>query len=368
MTGFPVKEAIEQIQSYQKARQKLPSWVEVPNIIWPPPVSVEQASSEITATFKASLFSDDVMADLTGGMGVDTVAFAEHFKQVYYVESETELCERSAHNFNVLGRKNIQTLNETAESFLERLVGEGNDIRLDLVYLDPSRRVENRKVFKIEDCSPDLNTILPKCKEVADQVLIKLSPMVDVSYLIRQFNPNTIWIVAVRNEVKEILMLSKREIHKVVRIETIEIKAHDEQQIFKFFPEQEVMAISEFSMPSTYLYEPNAAILKAGAFKLIGRQYKIKKLHQNTHLYTSGELIEDFPGRIFLVKDSLQSNQKEVARRIPERKINIITRNYPQRAEELKKALKLQDGGDDYLIGATLMDGKSVLLWCSRLN
>ncbi len=368
MTGFPVKQAIEQIRSFQKAKQKLPSWAGVENIIWPAPVSVEQASSEITAKFKASLISGSSMADLTGGMGVDTVSFAENFKQVYYVEPETELYERTVHNFNVLGKRNIQTLNETSENFLERLSQEGIETRLDLLFLDPSRRKENRKVFKIEDCSPDLNTILPKCHEVADQVLIKLSPMVDISLLIQQFNPSTIWIVAIRNEVKEIVILLRRGDHRAVRIETIDIKAHGEQQIFKFSTKQEVMAKSEFSMPVTYLYEPNAAILKAGAFKLIGSHFKLKKLHQNTHLYTSDKLIHEFPGRVFQIKDFLKPNQKEVLRTVPKGKINVISRNYPLKTEGLKKGLKLQDGGDDYLIGTTLMDGKSVLLWCSRLN
>jgi hypothetical protein len=358
---FPWKEAIEQIQSLQKAKNKIPSWVTTKKIVWPAPLSVEQSSSEISAKFKADQIEIESMADLTGGMGVDTSFFAEKVSEIHYVEVDEELAAVAEHNFNVLGKKNIIIHNQSAEGFIENCT-----LKLDLIYLDPSRRDQSRKVFKLEDSTPNLYEIISKCHKIANQVMVKLSPMVDISLLILDFAPLKIWVISIKNEVKEVLCLI--EVAKAnTSISAVDLAEHGENMHFEFTQEEEAAVQSEFSMPQKYLYEPSAGILKAGAFKLIGQRFGLKKLNVSTHLYTSDELVIDFPGRIFLLKEQIRQDKKEIARHLPDKKANIITRNYPLSPDQLKKKLNLKDGGENYLIGTTLMDGKKVLLWCERV-
>ncbi|MCK5704697.1 MAG: RsmD family RNA methyltransferase, partial [Cyclobacteriaceae bacterium] len=179
---FPLKEAIEQIHSLQKAKLKIPGWVAVENIIWPQPVSIEQSSSEITALFKSELIYGKSIVDLTGGMGADTGYFAERFAETHYVESNPDLAAIARHNFDVLKKNNITVYNDDAEKFLNKCT-----IHFDAIFLDPSRRIQNKKVFKIEDCAPNLYEIVPKCLKLTNQLLIKLSPLVDLSLLIKDF-------------------------------------------------------------------------------------------------------------------------------------------------------------------------------------
>jgi hypothetical protein len=368
---FPLKEAIEQIHSLQKAKLKIPGWVAIENIIWPPPVSIEQSSSEITARFKSELIYGKSMVDLTGGMGVDTGFFAERFAETHYVESKPDLAAIAQHNFDVLKKNNISVNNDDAEDFLKKSTNH-----FDAIFLDPSRRIKNRKVFKIEDCAPNLYETVPKCLKLTNQLLIKLSPLVDLTLLIKDFAPVKIWVVSVKNEVKEVLCLIKNEKRKTL-IFAVDLQFHvrnDKRAVkhvktilFGFNQEEEATAQNTFSLPLKYIYEPSSAILKTGAFKLIGHRFGLKKLHVNTHLYTSDELVKDFPGRIFLLREQLKQNKKEVSRITPDNKINILTRNYPLSPVLLKNKLGLKDGGENCLIGTTLMDGKKALLFCERI-
>lgn len=365
---FPLKEAIEQIESRKKAKGKLRGWSEKEGLIFAPPISVEQSSSETTAKFKASLIGRQAslihgksIVDLTGGMGVDTSFFADCFESVCYVDPNERLYELAKHNFKILDRE-IKVYQSTAEDFLHK-----NQAYFDVVFIDPSRRVEDKRVFRIEDCSPNLYKIIPKCKTSSGQIFIKLSPLVDLSLLIKDFEPTDIWIVAVKGEVKEVLCLISKE-KKPAKIHAVDLLSDEKIVDFSFIWEEEAKATSEFSLPMHYIYEPNAAMLKSGAFKLIGKKYNLKKLHQHTHLYTSNEIVKDFPGKILKVQVSLHQNKKEIHKTIQNKKINVITRNYPLSSEQLKKKFGLKDGGDQFLIGATLMDGKKVLLRCERIN
>lgn len=359
---FPLADAIEQIQSRQKAKIKLPSWLSIEGILWPPPISIEQSSSEATAKYKAGLIHGKSMADLTGGMGVDTCYFADQFEKVSYVEPNEKLSQLAAHNFIVLGKKNIEIHTQIAEDFLNNKKGY-----LDAIFMDPSRRSEDKKVFRIEDCTPNLYEIVPQALEICDKVLVKLSPLVDLSLLIKDFNPTDIWVVAVKGEVKEVLGLIQKE-QKVTKIHAVDLQSNEEKAVFEFDWNEEAQAESEFSLPLKYIYEPNAAILKTGAFKLVGEKYKIKKLHQHTHLYTSDEFLKDFPGKVLEYKCQIKQNKKELWNVVPGKKINVITRNFPLSAAQLKKKFGLKDGGDQFLIGTTLIDGKKALLLCDRLN
>ena len=358
--SFPLTDAIQQIESHQKALGKLDTWISKENIIWPPPISIEQASSDITAQFKSSLIYGKSIADLTGGSGIDTFYFAEQFEQVHYVESNDHLCEQATHNFEVLERKNIKIHNKTAEEFLRT-----KQRNFDAIFVDPSRRNKDKKVFKIEDCSPNLVDILPGCLEAAPDVLLKLSPLVDISALLKTLSPNFIWVVGVKNEVKEVLCLVQRSMQRC-RIEAVMLGNGEGPIEFKFFLKQEKEANSEYSFPKKFIYEPNASIMKAGAFKLIGKHFGLYKLHKHTHLYTTDELVENFPGRIFEIKKQIKPNKKEILESFPDKKVNIITRNYPLSSNKLKSKFQLRDGGDDFLIATTSMDGKKVLLKCER--
>lgn len=360
--GFPLREAIEQIHARQKAMAKLPSWVSAENIYWPAPVSVEQASSELTASFKATLIHGKSIADLTGGMGVDTYHFAEQFEMVHYVEPNTELASITAHNLRTLGQTNISFHQTTAEEFLKT-----NKHSLDAVFMDPSRRQGSRKVFLLEDCTPNPLALVPQCLRMAEEVLLKLSPMVDIASLIRHFEPSAIWVVAVKNEVKEVLCLVER-VKKGSKIHSVDLAGDGIKSVFSFKPEDEAQANAALSMPMQYLYEPSSAMLKAGAFKLAGLRFGLGKLHSNSHLYTSDALLNNFPGRIYALKGLINPDKKFLKSIVPDGKINVITRNYPFTPEQLKKKLGLTDGGDHYLIGTTLMDGKKALLYCERVG
>ncbi len=351
--GFPLNEAIQQIQSYQKAKSKIPTWAWTESILWPPPISIEQASSESTARFKSTLIQGTSLVDLTGGSGVDTIFFTDRFEEVHYVEPNEQLCEIARHNFKVLGKVHIKVHQQSAEDFLNE-----NNTHYDAVYIDPSRRLEGKKVFKIDDCSPNLYEIIPRCKTFSRQILIKLSPLVDISLLIRQFQPTDIWVVAVKNEVKEVLCLIQNE-QNSTRIQAIDLD--DESNTlseFKFLYHKEAESQSVFSSPLKYLYEPNATILKAGAFKLIGNHFQLMKLHPHTHLYTSDILIDNFPGRIFYIKSTVNANKKEIQKLFPNKKVNVITRNYPLSVPQLKSKFGLKDGGEKFLIATTLMKEK----------
>ncbi|NJN24494.1 MAG: hypothetical protein HC819_00085 [Cyclobacteriaceae bacterium] len=358
---FPWKEAIAQIHSLQKAKDKIPYWVETKGIIWPAPLSVEQSSSEIAARHKAGIIDAQSMIDLTGGMGVDTVFFAEKVSKIHYVELRAELADIAKHNFELLGKTNIRVHNLSAEDFLENF-----NARVDCIYIDPSRRDQSRKVFKIADCVPNLYEILPKCAKISPQVLVKLSPMVDLSLIIRDFNPAKIWVVSIKNEVKEVLCLLEARAGQT-QISVVDLAGKAPSLQFDFDPVEENLTQSEFSLPQQYIYEPAAGILKAGAFKLVGKRFGLKKLHVSSHLYTSDQLVPNFPGKVFLLEAQIREDKKEIARYLPEKQANILTRNYPHSPDQLKKKLELKDGGKNYLIGTVLKDGKKILLLCVRV-
>ena len=359
---FPIKEAIEQIQSLQKAKSKLPTWMCAESIVWPSPISVEQSSSEVTARYKSSLVQGNSLLDLTGGMGVDASYFTDSFEQVTYVEPNPELYERTKHNLKVLNKESIEVINKTAEDHLVE-----NTMSFNCIYIDPARRSDDKKVFRIEDCTPNLFDIIPEGLKISPKILVKLSPLIDITSLLKTLSPNFIWVVGVKNEVKEVLCLIEREM-KTCRIEAVMLNEELQSEEFKFLRKQEKEAISEFSLPLKYIYEPNAAIMKAGAFKLIGKHYGLPKLHQHTHLYTSEKLIDDFPGKVYSVKSIIKPNKNEICRLFPDKKVNVIARNYPQAANQIKSKYGIQDGGDSYLIGTTLANNKKTFLLVDRLK
>lgn len=351
--GLPIKVISEQIAAKQKAKTKLPEWYEAEGIIFPPLISMEQCSSEITAIYKASLLSGTSIADLTGGAGVDTFYFSQKFTEVHYVEQNAELAEITSHNFTKLNTKNIECYNQKAEDFLS----ETGDI--DNFYIDPARRDKNaKKVFRFEDCTPDVKELMPLLLQKSKQVMIKASPMLDINLAINDLKyVQTIHIVSVDNECKEVLYLLTEQQNLNPEIVTINLRKNGETEIMTFFKSEEEEANAPVSLPQQFLYEPNASILKGGAFNVLTQKYNVDKLHQHTHLYTSDALVGNFPGRSFIILGIVPYNKKAVAALVAEKKANITIRNFPDAVNTVRKKLNLKEGGKKYLFAFTDAEG-----------
>jgi len=355
-------EAIRQIQARQKALKKLPGFAYNFDLIFPPPVSVEQASSEWTARFKSLLFSGKSCADLTGGMGIDAFYLSENFEKVDYVEQDRQLCEIARHNFDQLNKRNVSVTVGSTEDFLR-----SNKIYYDLIYLDPSRRgVGNKRLFKLEECLPNVVDLEDLLMKQAQRVLIKLSPLADLKHLFAQLaHLKNIWVVSVKNECKEILCeLNDSGCNDKVHAISLE-DGHADSLSFDF-KEEENTNVS-YAYPDRFLYEPNSSLLKAGAFKTAANRYGVSKLHIHSHLYTSDKQI-DFPGRTFRLIKWLQPDKKVLKREIGSRKVNVIARNFPLKPDEIIKKFNLTPGEDLYLIATTLMDQKRVIILCERIK
>lgn len=343
-----MQEIVQQIKGKNVAEKKF-SFLLKEGILFPPNLNLEQTSSETTAKYKAELVSGKSFLDLTCGFGIDAFFLSENSENATLVEQNSELLNLVKHNWNILNRKAV-FINQNLEDFLKE-----NSEEFDLVFLDPARRdAHKNKVFLLEDLSPDLLEIQDKLLEISDTILIKLSPLIDISYLISVLkNIAEIHIVAVKNEVKEILVLihSKQQTEKIkVKCTNLETSEPD----FEFYF-GENNPVPEYSEPLEFLYIPNNTVLKSGAFNLVSERFHLKKLHPNTHFYTSEHRIQDFPGRILNVK---KTEAKEIGKG---EKYNIISKNYPLKPEEIRKKYHLKDGGEKYLIFTASIKGKVIL-------
>ena len=319
------------------------------NIIFPPNLNLEQASSQDTADFKKQFFKGRKFIDLTCGFGIDAYFLSQNFEEITLIEQNTELLDIVKHNWEVLGRK-ANFINQKLEDFLKN-----NKEHFDLIYLDPARRDNhNRKVFLLEDLSPNIIEIQEQLSDISTEILIKLSPLIDIQHLVSSLqNIYKIWIIAVKNEVKEVLVyLNKTE----NRPEISCINLQSSEPEFHFNLDDEKHCKSEFSIPKKYIYIPNNSVLKSGAFNLVSEKFGLKKLHQNTHIYTSEEKIEHFPGRIF---ETEEINSKAIKKG---EQFNIITKNFPLKPEEIKKKYKIKDGGNQYLIAVKSLSGNHFLV------
>ena len=329
----------EQIQSRQKAKDKLPTWYANPDLIFPPPLSVEQCSSEATANYKAELLGGTHLIDLTGGMGVDTLTFADHFQHVTYVEQNEFLCSQMEHNAQALG-KNIQVINDTAESFLAKRKFDSPS----LFFIDPARRdSQAKKVFRFFDCSPNINELMDQFREIGSKVMIKAAPLIDLSMGIEELqNVEAIHVISVKNDCKEVLfLLDFQRKNTDVPIRTINL-TNEGSEIFDFTFNEERASDLVLSDPKKFLLLPNASILKAGAFKSISTQFGISKIGTNTHFYTSDELVSNFPGRTFEVLNEPISKQLDRA--------NVISRNHPLTPQQILNKFRLKEGGNRFIL------------------
>lgn len=345
------RELAEQIDSKRRSEKKLPTWFSEEGIYYPPKLSIEQSSSETTAAYKARLIKGKHVIDLTGGFGVDCYYFSPYTECLIHAERNKSLSEIAEHNLRILGKTNISFLREDSLSFLEQYTG-----RFDTIYVDPSRRVENKKVFLLEDTEPNVINNLGLFFSIADRVVVKTSPMLDIQAGLKAFGGITeeLHVVSVKNDCKELLWVLSAGNKQEARIICAALGREQVMQLAFTLSDERSEVINTYTSPSSYLYEPDVAVLKAGAFKTIAARFELLKLSVNTHLYTSRDLKEAFPGKVFKVVSWGPYN--EFSRQKTSGSFNVVSRNFPLSTDQIKKKHKLSDGGNDFLIFTTSND------------
>jgi hypothetical protein len=369
---------LQQVEGRERTADKLPTFAAIDDWWYPVRLSCEQCSSEMTAKYKALLVESrktkdkSHFADLTAGYGVDTFFLSEHFAHADYVEQNAELCRIAAHNFQCTTHNaqctthNAQCTihNSTAEEFLQTAG------LYDLIFADPARRDSHGgKVFRLADCTPNIVELLPTLLNHLTpdgRLMLKLSPMLDLTQALKELSAVSwdVHIVAIKNEVKEVLLLSTTGQRTMDNGLITAIDLAEPEKAFVFTREEEKEAecqmVNGTCENSKWLYEPNAAILKAGAYKLVAQHFGLTKLDVNTHLYVSDTLVENFPGRVWKVNSQFTMHNAQISQ------ANVLVRNYPLTAEQLKKKLHLRDGGERFIIGCR-MNGKPVLFEAARI-
>lgn len=349
--------ALEQIAGRQKARTKLPSWAAIDGIVYPPHLSMEQCSSEVTARYKASIAGKGALfVDLTAGFGVDMALISQGFQKAVHVEQQPQLCAISSENFRLLGLNHIEVVCGDGVAYLHTMR------HADLLFIDPARRdVHGGRTYDISDCTPNVLEILDEMLEKADRVMIKLSPMLDWRKAVADLGKvNEVHIISVDNECKELLLiLSKTK--KPLRVFCV-----NNDECFEV-----VEGISSQPRPlpqdMRYLYEPNASVMKAGCFDLIEQRFGVVQLERNSHLFVSDKEISGFPGRQFLIEKRTSMNKRELKATLADvDQANITVRNFPMSVAELRKRLKLKEGGDVYIFATTISDEGHQLLVCRK--
>lgn len=356
--------AIRQIAGRQTARRKLPSWAALDGILYPPHLNMEQCSSEQTARYKARICSSHpspkTLVDLTGGFGVDFDFMSEAFDEATYVERNSELFAISSANMKILAPK-AKCLNEDGLEVLHRLD------HVSMIFMDPARRDHHgARTYGISDCTPNVLEIKDELLQKADVVMLKLSPMLDwhkaISDLGEQYIKE-VHIVSVQNECKELLIVMQQQPAEPPTVYCI-----NDDSVFSYHPSS--ISSNHISHHSSliYLYEPNASIMKAGCFAEIEQAFEVSQLAPNSHLFASDQVIEDFPGRKFRVTAVTSMNKQDLKQALRDiRQANIAVRNFPMSVADLRKRLKLSEGGNDYIFATTLTEGKKVLIICQHL-
>lgn len=371
-----LKMALQQIEGKQLAQKKLPNWGNHPDLIFPPRLALEQCSSEQTAAYKVQLMKDllsktlpqrqpQLFVDLTGGFGIDFSFLAPIFQEAIYIERQEELCCLARYNFPKLGLNHVTFICGESCAHLDKIP------QADFIFIDPARRDCNgKKTVAIADCEPNLEVLQSQLQHKSPFTLIKLSPMLDIHQALLTLNGvSQVHIVSVEGECKELLFVLEKEMQKVLFF-CVNLCTNHATQSFSFSIEEEINARCNFAdKPELYLYEPNASILKAAAYRVIAQHYKLKKLHPNSHLYTSEKLVDSFPGRVFKIDSYCGFSKKDLKKLLTETKqANLTIRNFPDTVAGLRQRLKLAEGGDIYLFATTISNNSKILIKCSRLS
>ena len=361
--------ALDQIQGWQMARRKLPSWAAIEDIIYPPHLSMEQCSSEQTASYKCSVVdtlptgSHETLIDLTGGFGVDFSYLASRARHAIYVERIEHLCETAKHNFGLLGLDHATVIHAQAEDVLNDL---DSNPASTLIYLDPARRDSNSsRTYAMADCTPNVLEMLDGLFRAAHHLLIKLSPMLDWHKAVSDLGGHVkeVHIVSAGNECKELLLLLSADHEGEPAVHCI----NDNQSLIYLSPQGQPLKIAD-NEAAKYLYEPNASVMKAGCFGIISERFAVKALAPDSHLFVSDEPVLDFPGRRFVIDGVTTMNKKELSRALSGvTRANIATRNFPMTAQQLRQRLRMQDGGECYIFGTTTASGQRLIYRCHKM-
>lgn len=362
--GIDIQQAIQQIKGRKIAKDKIPGWYQSQRIIYPKHISLEQCSSEQTACYKAGLVNGNSMVDLTGGLGVDFSFLSAKFRDAIYVEKQSELADIAKNNFRELGLSNASIENTDAVKYLRTMPA------VDLIYIDPARRDSaGKKVVHIEDCTPNIIEIESLLDTKARQTMIKLSPMLDITLALKALSHITdIYIISHNNECKELIFIKKKSGDDELQYHCVNIHKSG-VDTFSFRKAQEDDATVDYASElGLYLYEPNSSLLKAGSYKYIAEYYALEKLHPNSHLYTSNTLHADFQGRKFKIEQICTLGKKDIKYLQEIKQANISSRNFPLSVAEIRKKIKLEEGGDIYIFATTLFNGKKILLICKKAD
>lgn len=347
--GISAAELAGQIAAKKKSIHKLPTWFNQEGIYYPALLSIEQCSSEPTAAYKAGLAIGNTLIDLTAGFGVDSYFFSKKVDEVYSCEINSELSSISAHNVRVFNTNNIHCLAEDGIAFLK-----STSLKFDTIYIDPARRSNSNKVFRLKDCTPDVTEHLDLFLAKAQRIIIKTAPLLDISAGLSELkNVSEIHIVSVKNECKELLWVIDKDYDGETQI----ICATINEDIKTFsFPISELKTKIKLSTnePTGYLYEPDVALLKSGAFNLIAARFGLEKLHQQSQLYCSTEIKPDFLGRIFKIESLISLNELKKEKDL---KGNVIVRNFPEKAENLVKKYKIGPSKDHFILFTQTING-----------
>lgn len=353
---------LNQIEAKTKAKLKLPSWFTTENIVYPSKISVEQTSSEKTAFYKTSIVSGENLIDLTGGFGVDDFYFAKKIKAVTHCEINPELSNIVKHNFEQLNAKNISCQSGDSLEILAEL-----NTKWDWIYIDPSRRNDAKgKVFMLQDCLPNVPEHLDIFFKYSDFILVKTAPLLDISAGLSELkNVKTIHVVALENEVKELLWEIHNRYSGEIKIKTVNI-VKEKLDIFEFILDENP-ELPTYSLPQKYLYEPNSAIMKSGGFDEVGIFYNLNKLHKHSHLYTNSTLVA-FPGRVFEIEKTFSYHKNEMKAHLENQQLNITTRNFSDTVENIRKKWKIKEGGNRYCFFSTDENDNKIVLICKKIH
>jgi len=362
---FPLVSASElagQLDGLKRSQKKLPLWFDTPGIYFPSLLAMEQASSDLTARYKSTLIAhESTLIDLTGGFGVDSYYFSKRAKKVVHCEQNKELAPIAKHNHRLLGAEHIEVINGDGLAYLATTTQ-----KFDVAYIDPSRRVKQQKVFRLQDCEPDILQHLPLLLSKVGQIIIKAAPLLDIKGALAVLPfVSDVHILSVQNECKEVLFVLNPTFQGTVHFHGTILKS-DSTAAITFTMAQEQTCIPTYDLPRKYLYEPDAALLKAGCFKFIACHYTLAKLHPHTHLYTADYLNETFMGRRFeITKVQTYADFKKNKTPI---QANVATRNFPLKPEQLKKQHKMKDGGADYLFFCTGPQSELLVVFCKKIK
>ena len=369
--------ALDQIAGRQKARTKIPSWAAIDGIVYPPHISMEQCSSEQTARYKAKIAGKGTrIVDLTAGFGVDMAFMSAGFKEAVHVEQQPQLCAISSENYKHLGLHHIKTVCSDGVDYLHQME------QADLIFIDPARRDQHGgRTYGIADCTPNVLEIIDEMLEKANRVMIKLSPMLDWQKAVSDVgHVSEVHIVSVGNECKELLLVVRKGEGEKVRKgegEKVRVFCVNDNQVFSYemgdshpltSSPSHLLTSSPSHLP-TFLYEPNASVMKAGCFNLISKHFGVSQPDANSHLYLSDKEIEGFPGRGFIIDRICTMNKRELKEALSGiDKANIATRNFPLTVADLRKRLKLKDGGEVYIFATTDAKKGHLLMGCRKLS